>query len=292
MRTWLLGLLLVASVARGDQTPPAPKGAKFRHDTHAKKAKNLDVKQCARCHAAKPDGTPARPGADGHKPCMTSGCHLEKGSKGGGFLDKSSTICLGCHDKPDNFSKNPATRVFKGNPRPEHYVEFDHDLHMDKKGLDAQAGIVCTNCHWVDKSTFSAVEHPGHPQCAQCHDGKDKAHAMETCAGCHLDGDPAQHFTKKRPGVRMREGVFTHEHVGHRFWDKETRQKPMQCSTCHTRVDKAKDLASLRGMRLITGGTMQGVCAKCHDVVSGNLCNLCHTEDIKGTDGSFHFLME
>lgn len=283
-------LIALALVAHADDAPapPPPPVPKFSHETHAK-LPGQKLADCSTCHQAQADGSPAKPGAVGHKPCMTSGCHLEKGAKGGGFLDKNPRLCLGCHESGANFKKNPASRVFKDNPKPEHFVEFDHAAHMDRKGPDGSAGNLCTNCHWIDKTTFRAVANPGHPQCAQCH-GKEGG--MAKCATCHQEGAKAAHFAKPRAGVRMKKGAFSHEHVGHRFYDRDRKEKPIQCSTCHPKVEKVTTLRDLKSLRLVSGGTMQNVCAKCHDVISGNLCNLCHTDDVKGTNGSFHFLME
>jgi predicted CXXCH cytochrome family protein len=284
-------LVLAAALAHADDKPTAGGPVKFRHDAHAH-VKGLESDDCKACHAAAKDGSPAMPGADGHKPCMTSGCHLEKGSKQGGFLDKNPKLCLGCHDSNDNFRKNPATRVYKDNPRPEHFVEFSHRKHVSRKKPGTDEDTLCTSCHWIDKQTFKSVAHPGHPQCASCHKQDENPITMNDCGGCHQDGAPADHFKKSRANVHLKPGAFTHEHVGHRFFDKDTMQKPIQCAACHTKVAKYDTLADLHGAPIITGSAMQGVCSKCHDVVSGNLCNLCHTDDIKGTQGSFHFLEE
>jgi hypothetical protein len=272
------------ALARAADPEPAPPDSKFNHARHVgsvSKAK-LDMTKCTSCHAVDKDGANLRPGADGHQPCMQSGCHLDD------FLDKRTTLCLGCHASSDNFRKNPADRVFAPGGKKEHFVEFSHQAHMRPRvaGSKAQA-VVCQTCHWVDKATFKAVEHPGHPQCAACH-ATSKNLPMSQCDGCHNDGDPAKHFDKHRKDVQLRDN-FSHEHVGHRFFDKEKMTQPIQCETCHYKVEKFDNLRDLRGTAIIDSVTMKNNCSKCHDVHDTKLCTTCHTKATIASGNSFNY---
>jgi hypothetical protein len=268
---WPLLIVLAAGIARAQAPSPAPDAdddTRFSHVQHAGR-KGARVEQCARCHGLSADFKPLTPGADGHQPCMTSGCHLDD------FLDEKTTLCLGCHASTDNFRKNPARDVYGQDPSPEHVVEIDHKAHMERgQPGRPDARATCQTCHWVDRSTFVAVTRPGHAQCAPCH-GQSSARPMSGCATCHLDHAPAAYFTKKRHDPELN-GKFLHERVEHRFYDKDARQKPMQCDTCHAKVTRHEKLQTLRAAALVDSSTMKNNCAKCHDVRDTGKCLDCH----------------
>ena len=272
--------------AAGKPAPAKPAGPppKFNHATHASKAPRakLDMARCDTCHKVGKDGANVPPGADGHQPCMQSGCHLDD------FLDKQTTLCLGCHASTENFRKNPPVRVFKDNPKPEHFVEFSHQAHMRPRVAGSKAAeVMCQTCHWVDRATFRAVEEPGHPQCAPCH-ASSRNLPMTQCDGCHMDGDPRAHFDKQRPDVQLKDN-FAHEHVGHRFFDKEKMTQPIQCETCHYRVEKFASLRDLRGAPIIDTNTMKNNCSKCHDVRDTDKCTVCHTKATIASQNAFNY---
>ncbi len=279
----LAGTIATTVAARADE-PKAEAPPKFSHAAHIASApkSKLDVAKCATCHAVDADGKNVPPGTDGHQPCMASGCHLDD------FLTKDSTFCLGCHASSDNFRKNPPVNVFKNNPAPEHYMEFSHQAHMRPSVAGSKAeAVVCQTCHWVDKATFRAIERPGHPQCAPCHVGA-KSVPMSRCEGCHMDGDPKTHFTKHRPDVSLKDN-FAHEHVGHRFFDKDKMTQPIQCETCHYKVEKFATLLELKAAPIIDTNTMKNNCAKCHDVRDTGKCTVCHTKSTIASQATFNY---
>ena len=64
--------------AGGSATPPAPV-KKFDHEQHRKLTPPVvSDKNCASCHSADAKGTLSKPGADGHQPCLSSGCHAKE----------------------------------------------------------------------------------------------------------------------------------------------------------------------------------------------------------------------
>jgi len=270
----LLGLAGGVGLAADEKPaagPPPPAGAPdFDHARHADKAgAKIDMQKCATCHTVKADGANTPPGGNGHQPCMSSGCHVKA------FLDKNTKLCLVCHTTTDRHKKNPA-HLFAG--KTEHYVEFSHDAHMKRKVAGGDQPIVCQTCHTVD-AAFRAVRRPGHAQCAPCHGKLDSA-PMAECDGCHLRGDATTHFDKKRKDAELKKGAFIHERVEHRFFDPGQEQKPIQCDTCHYRVEKFTSLRDLKGAPLIDTVTMNNNCARCHDVKDTGKCTVCH---IKGT---------
>jgi hypothetical protein len=272
----LAGLAVGAARAQTGDKPapaPAPAGNKgrvaFDHAAHAAKAKGLDSSTCATCHAVTKDGRNVSPGADGHKPCLDAGCHVKD------FMTRGSSLCLTCHSSSDNFRKNPADQLWKG--KKAFFVEMSHQAHMGRKvsAGGREQPVACQTCHWVDRATFKAIESPGHAQCAPCHVGS-QAMPMSECDGCHREGDPATYFARQRKGVKLQH--FAHEHVGHRFFDKEKMTQPIQCETCHYKVEKLTDLRELKAAAIIDTNTMNNNCAKCHDVRSVDKCGTCHTE--------------
>jgi hypothetical protein len=260
---YIVAILLVSTLAFAAERPD------FDHVAHGKATTGkLDMAKCSQCHAVKPDGANVPPGANGHQPCMQSGCHVRD------FLEKGSTLCLTCHTSSDNFRKNPLA----GMGQREHHVEMSHTAHMKRK---TQAGgqVVCQTCHTVDPATFRAVVSPGHPQCASCHAKLDAA-PMSACDGCHQPGDPASYFDKQRKDVELKPRAFVHERVEHRFFDPGKESKPIQCDTCHYRVTKFASLRDLKGAAIIDTNTMKNNCSQCHDVRDTRKCTVCH---VKGT---------
>jgi hypothetical protein len=296
----VVGLALAVRVAAGAADPyappprqpppappqvPAPGVQRFSHVHHAAFTR-VDVKQCSLCHALGADLRPLTPGSDGHQPCMSSGCHMQD------FLDPDTKLCLGCHATSDNYRKNPALDVFYADPSPEHHVEVDHAAHMKRGQPGAPtAKATCETCHWVDKTSYQAVTHPGHAQCAPCHaQGQAAARKpMTDCNACHPGGSPDTVFTRKRRDPELNHR-FLHERANHRYFDPDKKTRPMQCDLCHSKVGKLTSLADVFAVSLVDTATMRGTCARCHDVADTKLCTKCHRQGTIIKTFNYHVL--
>jgi len=177
-------------------------GSHFLHANHkAPLAKiGIDVDnpgQCQKCHSMDDKGQVLAPAAQGHTPCLQSGCHgsdflliseKNKKDKPKDFL-KASAFCLGCHPTVPWAWKKPATLVLSAwrNQR-EHHVEMPHFRHTQLTKKDGKQ-IACRDCHAVNDKFELAIGTPGHAQCAQCHNPKDyPEHTMNQCGACHQQG--------------------------------------------------------------------------------------------------------
>jgi hypothetical protein len=65
--------------------------------------------------------------------------------------------------------------------------------------------------------------------------------------------------------------------------------QPIQCETCHYKVEKFNNLRDLRGTAIIDSVTMKNNCAKCHDVRDTAKCTVCHTRATIASENSFNY---
>jgi hypothetical protein len=165
-----------------------------------------DPAQCKTCHTLDANGAPRAPAAQGHAPCMRSGCHAsdfmvisENGKK---FkpqeFARASAFCTGCHPTVPWAWKKPATLTIQAwrNQR-EHHIEMakegdpprgmDHFGHTQMKKKDGTQ-VACRDCHIVDNEFKLKTGTPGHAQCMQCHGPSGTGFKMEECGRCHKAG--------------------------------------------------------------------------------------------------------
>lgn len=203
----------VTSAAPGDGTPTLTPN----HFSHLKHKARLDVSKCEDCHAIDAKGGIVAPAAQGHAPCLRSGCHADDPlkTKAPSFLavskanseskdpkvlaafQRAGAFCLGCHEQVPWPWKKPTVRVVATwLQQTEHHLEMartdkssmDHWMHTKQEKNGKPLG--CKGCHLMggggqghDKGS------PGHSQCVQCHNASDgEAFAMNECSRCHKDG--------------------------------------------------------------------------------------------------------
>lgn len=179
-------LVALAAVAIAD-APMTPRY--FRHDD-----KHHDVAKCETCHAVDArTHEVAVPGADGHQPCLQSGCHAKE------FVSAPGGFCLGCHasrtGKPPAAYEKPAAVFRSWEAEIEHHVELDHYKHATMS-----RELTCKTCHRVNDAGDLALGAPGHRECASCH--VTQAPVMTACAGCHRPGHRADPFAEQRKAPR------------------------------------------------------------------------------------------
>ena len=226
------GLLVAAAVAvamaqPSASTPPAAPitPSFFNHQVHTG-VPNAPVnmtpgkENCATCHKVDASGKIEVPGANGHAPCLASGCHdtwfLASGLPKDPNHERAVAFCLGCHETADGGAPAPWIRhrpVFRGfKAEIEWHVEMpgpddpitqgrgSHFKHVDEKDPRQD----CRSCHIVSPDTgLLEPGTPGHPQCGVCHNASqrdaDKKSAavpddkkiritMADCQGCHHEG--------------------------------------------------------------------------------------------------------
>ncbi len=235
----LIGLAVAGAVLA--DTPagePVMDGVHFLHGNHKAPLSKIGIDvenpdHCQKCHSLNDKGQVMAPAAQGHTPCLQSGCHgsdfmlisaKTKQAKPQEFL-KASAFCLGCHPTVPWAWKKPATLVISAwhNQR-EHHVEMPHYVHTQMTKKDGTK-IGCRDCHMVNEKFELAVGTPGHAQCAQsgCHTPTDyPEHTMNKCGACHASGsrdnflraalrshpeikiDPKKDIDGSRPGSDVR----------------------------------------------------------------------------------------
>lgn len=291
----------------------SPHAGKFDHDAHSKLDTPVPVAECGKCHGDDTTGKLATPGAVGHQPCLSAGCHAEDFMSVGARTLKeaperyrqAASFCSGCHKletdvAPSPFAKMDAPLVYKGNKNPNYHVEMNHLEHVGK--------TKCRTCHVVEKETFALqFEAPGHDQCATCHGEDNEELTMADCAGCHQEGNPDKYFKPRtfesdvrscdsdryKELVKARGGksvpCFKHEREGHRYVDG----KDLQCNACHFMFEaksyngfqyeslkgiKAAPLMDNRGERAHRKCGASGCHrAQVNESSGGGNCNLCHS---------------
>ncbi len=208
-----IGCIAVFGAVNADTPAPAlsaKDGRHFLHDVHKPylAAIKIDVEaadQCKICHSIEPDGAVRAPAAEGHAPCLRSGCHASdfmeisktEEKKRPQLFRKAATFCLGCHPTVPWPWKKQQTLVLQSwrNQR-EHHIEMagtdgkgmDHYGHIKLAKKPDGSGVVCRDCHVV-AADFKLEPHtPGHAQCMQCHAPKGTAFALSECGKCHKSG--------------------------------------------------------------------------------------------------------
>jgi len=246
--------LIVLALAIGAVAAAAPAPAAFSHRDHAEH--DVAIARCETCHAVDPKGQVVAPGALGHAPCLSAGCHAKDFIATGAAARKAdpaayakaTALCLGCHASQDGtppapWSKPAASAVLESfRYEREYHVEMNHFEHTGRAGGD------CRVCHVVDARSFALVRSaPGHAQCVTCHNpAKFPQFTMAMCGLCHDKPARAEYFQGTRPKVDVRacgsegqaalaargkhaEGCFRHERAEHRVQGGE----PVQCAACH-----------------------------------------------------------
>ncbi len=203
---------------------PTPEDGKhFRHDVHEAPLKNIGVDvwagdQCKMCHTIDAKGQPMAPVAQGHAPCMKSGCHADefiaigKTTRDSKNIDqqqqyrKAAQFCVGCHPTVPTPWANQKTLIQESwrNQREHHIAmerrspgegrppagmdHYDHIVNAKKKLKDGTfVPVKCRDCHAVG-ADFALVTHtPGHEQCMTCHT-PGNAFPLTECGRCHVKG--------------------------------------------------------------------------------------------------------
>ncbi len=223
----LLGFSIVAifGAVFAQPQPVAPdesvdEGSHFMHGNHKEPLKKVGIDvtnpaECKKCHSLDSAGKVMAPAAQGHAPCLQSGCHgsdfllISKKSeqaKPQAFA-KAKVFCLGCHPTVPWAWKKPATLVIQAwhNQR-EHHVEMPHYAHTQMTKKDGSK-VGCRDCHVVNAKFELAVGAPGHAQCAQCHNKTDyPEHTMDQCGACHQPGSRDNFIAaalKARPDLKV-----------------------------------------------------------------------------------------
>jgi hypothetical protein len=225
----MVAVAAVVAVAMAQPSPapaaPAIEPAFFNHKIHAG-MENAPVimdpgkNNCATCHKVDAGGKIEIPGAAGHAPCLSSGCHdtwfIQSGLPKDPNYTRAVAFCLGCHETTDGGAPSPWLRhrpVFRSfKAEVEWHVEMpgpddpvtkgrgSHFAHVDEKDPRQD----CRSCHIVTAATgLLEAGTPGHPQCGVSHnaaqrdsDAKNAAVpadkkiqiTMSDCGGCHHDG--------------------------------------------------------------------------------------------------------
>ena len=221
----VVAALVASSGAPADSTPVL-EPVFFKHGDH--EGYGVKMKDnCAACHAVDKNGTVAVPGANGHQPCQTSGCHNTWFLSAGMPTDKNyvraASFCLGCHDTPDGKAPKPSAkavavfRSFKaelefhvempGPDDPDTHGVGSHLAHSDKKSTRQD----CRSCHIVQKDGLLEPGTPGHGQCVVCHDPEDRKKgnvkvSMEMCDKCHRSGARQSPWETGLSGAGSRHG--------------------------------------------------------------------------------------
>jgi hypothetical protein len=214
---------------------PLPEPSHFSHQDHLQWGiDEAAMKQCKTCHSIDAKGMVLAPAAQGHAPCLKSGCHgddplkaeapsffaiSEKNAKSTDpavqkAFDRAAAFCLGCHEQVPWAWKKPTTRVLQGwVSQREHHIEMaktatsrmDHWAHTQAKMKNGEQ-VGCRHCHQVDKDHKLMVGAPGHPQCMQCHNADDKiTFAMTECGKCHKSGSQKE-WLEEEVRARKRDG--------------------------------------------------------------------------------------
>ena len=224
----LRGCALVAVVAaigcRGQSVKPRQptqdRVARFPHAQHTQTT-------CTSCHTLRSvlSSTLARPGANDHAPCDSSGCHREA------FMTVPGPLCELCHQTV-NIAKPNGTPLAPYPPTAgarSLAARFSHAQHLDYATMESHVGfhITCSDCHAFDQS--GRLERPGHAVCSRCHSPESVppgAPSMTACRDCHRP--------RTSPPTRQRKlivGDLLFQHARHR---QDMRGNVILCSECHS----------------------------------------------------------
>lgn len=242
-----------------DPVTPARGDLGFSHAAHA--GRNVQIQNCAQCHALEADGRLTLPLAKkDHLPCAASGCHQTE------YMSRNTKICGICHEAAVPWQK--ASARAKPSPKPDWSGRIDHAAHLAKL---AGAASTCATCHG-DKLA-GAPAPAGHDACAPCH-GRGQGVAMTQCAACHVQGPPR--------AVSPWSVRATFAHKQHAT-DPRT-HAATKCTECHKQVGAAKDLASIKA-------PLMADCEGCHNgkhtfKTTGFQCARCHTPQLGVTEGN------
>ena len=215
MKRLLVVLVCVLGVAVygafADTKAKPPEGIHFMHGNHKDPLAKIgidvdDPKQCKNCHTLDEKGAVRAPAAQGHAPCMRSGCHAsdflvvsESGKKNKPQeYARSTAFCTGCHSEIPVPWKKPGTLTIQAwrNQR-EHHIEMGSQEGEGTRGMDHYGHITiakmpdgtkpeCRSCHVIDDQFKLKTGTPGHKQCMQCHTATGApAFAMQECGKCH-----------------------------------------------------------------------------------------------------------
>jgi hypothetical protein len=277
----------------GAQPATTPPAARFDHDQHAKDVAKLKKKvDCQDCHGLNKEGKIAQPGAQGHYPCMQSGCHADlflgsAKTKPDAFKQKQTAVCTVCHtDTPVPWKKAP-TKVLKiFESQIAHHVEMNHYQHTQMKLPKRLGGkqVECRTCHVVNAKGVDsrvgmeyglAYNAPGHNECVLCHNPQDEKeltipHTMGNCGGCHQAGSRASYFGAPR-GTRGSDKVTSCESEGLKLLRKAIEvgdvklKKPFgdvkaRCFAHETKAHRFKDHKSADPKQPVQ-------CNACHGIV-------------------------
>jgi len=210
--TALFGAVMADTAESPDKLGPDD-GRHFLHEVHKPYLAQIkvdvdDSAQCKVCHSLEPDGAVKAPAAQGHAPCLRSGCHASdfmavsesmKTAQPQVFR-KAATFCLGCHPTVPWPWKTQKTLVLQSwrNQR-EHHIEMAGQPNGESHGMDHYGhitlakkkdgkAVVCRDCHVVGNDFKLAPHTPGHQQCMQCHTPGGNAFALSECGRCHKSG--------------------------------------------------------------------------------------------------------
>jgi hypothetical protein len=304
---------VIGAVALADPQPSSIAAKHFSHANHTKLGVKTD--ECESCHTIDAQGVTITPGAMGHSPCMTAGCHVNDFLNSGAKSKpadhaKAVSFCLGCHPSPKNeppvsWSK-PAPVAIATHGVSEYHVEMNHFEHTKRTN--------CRTCHVVDPKTWVLTpDRPAHHECVLCHNPtKYPEFTMQKCALCHSTPSRTEFFPKvnrpqnsvracnsegyqalirKHPGTKL--ACFTHERESHRIMNG----KEVQCGTCHFMVDDAKlgpqynSVTKLHQLPIIEddAGRAHKACgsaAACHQKEvppnATSRCGKCHDDEVAG----------
>jgi c(7)-type cytochrome triheme protein len=234
-----------------DPVAPVRQDLGFTHAAHA--GRNVQIQNCAQCHAMDADGRLTAPLArKDHQPCAASGCHQTE------FMSRTTKICGMCHESASPWQK--AQSRARPAAKPEWFQRIDHASHLAKLGTGNNA---CASCHG-DKLA-GAPAPAGHDACAPCH-SRGQPTSMTMCASCHVQAASA------RAGASEWSVRATFSHQQHAT-DPRSRAAA-RCTECHKQIGAAKDLASIKPPPMAD-------CEGCHNgklafKTTGFDCARCH----------------
>ena len=306
-------IAVFGAVALADTPAPGVAPRHFSHADHTKLGVKTD--DCKSCHTIDAQGVTITPGATGHSPCLSAGCHaadfVNSGIKTAKPAERNKAIafCLGCHPSPKAEAPQPWTKpapvAISTHGPSEYHVEMNHFEHTKR--------TTCRTCHIVDAKFALVPDRPAHHECVLCHNAqKYPDFTMQKCELCHSQPSRQQFFppvnrpgnnvracssegyqalVRKHPGTKL--ACFTHERESHRMLDG----KQVQCGTCHFMVDDPKlgpkynSITKLHELPIIEddAGRAHKACgsaAACHQKEvppnATSRCGKCHDDEVAG----------
>lgn len=209
-----------------------------------------------------------------HAVLACSDCHAQ---------DLHETIpetCRGCHE-----DDAPA----------EHYPEDCGDCHGEQTwGIDG-----------IDHSFFPLLGGHEEPGCIDCHGTDDYELADPTCASCHAQDEPADHY---EGGCDDCHTIYAWDDatIDHSFFPLTQGHNGPSCTDCHGDAPYEDASPTCSSCHQRPSGHFQGACDDCHNTrdwddadfnhdpffpiphENANLCSECHTGDDYSTFSCIH----